>query len=160
MNEKASTPYTDELLGYQVGRLKGLIEEIVHCCQTRTAYLSQRFDLPQAELRCLMLFHDEKYLTVKGIAKKLEVAKSRVTKIVEGLTRRSLVESIDDPQDARIRLISLTPSGKAKYEEMDRVTTDLHRKILLELSAEERRSTLVSLESLRVSMEIVKKELV
>jgi DNA-binding MarR family transcriptional regulator len=160
MNDNISETLNDELLSYQVGRFQGLIEEIVHCCQVRTAYLSAKFDLPQAELRCLMLFKDEKYLTVKGIAKKLDVAKSRVTKIIEGLMRKKLVESIDDPQDGRIKLISLTPAGKAACETIGSFNTGIHKKLVLELGPEDRKVVLSSLESLRTSMEAIKKQLV
>jgi DNA-binding MarR family transcriptional regulator len=159
MNDETHRTTNDRLLGYQVHRFRDLMEEIVQCCQMRTAYLSDKFDLPQAELRCLLLFQDEKYLTVKGIAKKLDVAKSRVTKIIEGLLQKNLVESISDPQDARIKLISLTASGKAKCEEIGLLIMDLHRRLLLELGLNDRKAALASLELLRTSMETIKKEL-
>ena len=71
-----------ELIGYQTSRLQDLINEIVQCCEDKRLYESQRFGVPYAELKCLMLFDGERYLTVKGIAQKLDVAKSRVTKLI------------------------------------------------------------------------------
>jgi len=136
------------------------MEETVHCCQTRTSFLSTKFDLPQAELRCLMLFRGERYLTVKGIAQKLDVAKSRVTKILEGLLEKKLAESIDDPKDARIKLISLTPTGQKKSEQIAAFIEDLHRRLLLELDPEQRKAILTALETLRAGMEAIKKQLV
>jgi len=136
------------------------MEETLQCCQTRMLYLSRKFDIPQSELRCLMLFRGERYLTVKGISQKLDVAKSRVTKIMDGLIQKKLVERIDDPRDARIKLISLTPAGHRKCEEISSYTANLHQKILLELGAEERKTVLSSLELLRSSMEAIKKQLV
>lgn len=158
MNEQTYTQ-TDELLNYQIRRFQDLMEETVQCCQARTLFLSSKFDLPQAELRCLMLFRGERYLTVKGIAQKLDVAKSRVTKIMEGLLQKKLVESIDDPKDARIRLLSLTQAGEKKSEEISGFISSLHRQILLELDTEQRKTILSSLEILRSSMESVKKRL-
>ena len=60
----------------------------------------------------------ERYLTVKTISQKLDVAKSRVTKIIEGLMRRKLVERIEDPRDGRVKLITLTSEGHKKSKEI------------------------------------------
>jgi len=159
MNDSAAIQI-DELFRYQIRRFQELMEETLHCCQTRTQYLSQKFDIPQAELRCLMLFRGERYLTVKGIAQKLDVAKSRVTKIIEGLLSKKLVEAIDDPKDGRVKLISLTPFGARKSEEIAAFNAGLHEKLLLELGPEDRKIVLSSLEMLRSSMEAIKKQLI
>ena len=157
MNKKSSKT-KQELLGYQTLRLHELISEVVKCCDDRKLYQSQKFGLPFAGLKCLMLFRGQRYLTVKGIAERLEVAKSRVTKIVNGLNKKGLVEQIDDPKDGRIRLISLTPEGQKIAEEVESFQTELHRQILLKLSPEERRNVLSYLEMLRAAMEAVKEE--
>lgn len=158
MNEM-SIETNHELLKYQTQRFQDLMEETLQCCQTRTAYLSRKFDIPQAELRCLMLFLGERYLTVKSIAQKLDVAKSRVTKIIDGLIKKKLVERIEDPRDGRVKLITLTPEGQRKSKEIGILITDLHQMIMLELLPEERKGVLSSLEMLRASMEAIKKQL-
>ena len=149
----------DVLLSYQTQRLQDLIEEILHCCKERTSHLSKKFDIPEAELRCLMLFGEERYLTAKGISQKLDVAKSRVTKIINGLLHKNLVESIDDPKDARIKLIGLTPQGQRKSKELSAIMTDLHQRLLLEFEPEQRKMVISCLEVLRSSMEAVKNQL-
>jgi len=158
MNQLA-TKVNEELLGYQVQRLQGLIAEIVKCCEDRKIFETGKFGIPYAELRCLLLFEGERYLTVKGIAQKLEVAKSRVTKIVNGLMKRGLVRQIDDPHDARIKLISVTPAGKEKYQEIAAFQRELHSHILLHLDADERKGVFTYLELLRAAMEAVKEQL-
>lgn len=150
----------DELLRYQAGRIQDLVEETNECCRMRTSYLSRKFAIPQAELRCLLLFPGERYLTVKSIAEKLDVAKSRVTKIVGGLTQKKLVQSIDDPRDARIRLIALTPAGRRKSAEIGALIAELHHKLLLEMEPEQRKTVISSLELLRTSMEAIKSQLI
>jgi DNA-binding MarR family transcriptional regulator len=159
MNEMANR-INEELLTYQTQRLQDLITQMLHCCEDRKLYQSQRFNLPHAELKCLMLFNGERYLTVKGVAQKLEVAKSRVTKIVDGLIRKRLVEQTNDPKDARIRLINLTAAGQTKYAEIDAFQKEIHRKILLQMAPEERKNALSYLELFRSAMEAVKQELV
>ena len=159
MNNRESDS-TDVLLEYQSQKLQDLIEEVVRCCKERTLFLSKKFDIPEAELRCLMLFGEERYLTAKGISQKLDVAKSRVTKIINGLVQKRLVESIDDPKDARIKLIGLTSKGHKKSRQLGDITKDLHQKLLLEFEPEQRKMVISCLEILRTSMEAVKNQMV
>lgn len=150
----------EELLEYQTQRLQGLIREMIECCDDRKLYESKRFHLPYAELTCLMLFQGERYLTVKGIAQRLDVAKSRVTKLIQGLLDKGLVERVDDPKDARIKLISLSRKGHRMSGEIEEFQRDIHRQILLEMEPAQRKNVLAYLESLRSAMEAVKKRLV
>jgi len=150
----------EELLDYQTTTLQDLIKEIVKCCEGRKLYESHKFGLPYAELNCLMQFNGERYLTVNGISQKLDVAKSRVTKIVNGLVEKGMAEQINDPKDARIKLISLTPNGKRKTEEVTSFLKDIHQKILMQLEDEERKNVLSYLQLLRSAMEAVKVQMV
>ena len=149
----------EELLGYQTHRLQILISEMLQCCEDRKIYESQKIGLPYAEVKCLMLFEGERYLTVKGMAQRLDVAKSRVTKITNGLIEKGLAERIDDPNDARVKLISLTSVGEKKSSEINTFHKNIHREILLQLNVEERKQVLTHVELLRSSMEAVKEQL-
>ena len=159
MNNKVKNP-SQKVTIFQSGRLKELIEEIIHCCQERVFFQSQKFNLTPAELRCILLFNNEKYLTVKGMAQKLEVAKSRVTKIMEGLLKKKLIQCINDPGDARVKLFSPTPAGQKKYEELNDFIKEIHHHLLTNLKPDDRKGVLSSLELLRSSMEVVKERLV
>jgi len=159
MNEYI-TNATDELLTYQTQSLQNLIGEMLQCCEDRKLYQTQKFELPYSELKCLMLFDGERYLTVKGIAQRLDVAKSRVTKIIDGLITRGLTERMEDPNDGRIKLISLTPKGEEKSKEIDAFQREIHQKILLHLEGDERKAVLSNLGLLRSAMEAVKEQLV
>ena len=150
----------EDLLTYQSHRLQELIAEMLKCCEDRKVYESGKFALPHAELKCLLLFDGQRYLTVTDIAQKLEVAKSRVTKIVNGLKEKQLVAEIDDPKDARIKLISLTPTGHTRFNEIAAFQRDLYRTLLLQIDTDERNHVLSNLELLRSAMEAVKEDLV
>ena len=159
MNKKE--PKTNkEFFAYQTLRLQDLITEMVKCCEDRKLYESQKFGLPYSELKVLTLFNGERYLTVKGIAQRLDVAKSRVTKLTDSLIKRRLVERIDDPKDARIKLISLTQAGRKEAEKIDAFHREIHGKILLQMGADERRNLLSNLDLLRSAMEAVKAQFV
>ena len=159
MNEN-EPKINEELIDYQTLRLQTLISEMLQCCEDRKIYESQKLGLPHAEVKCLMLFNGERYLTVKGIAQRLDVTKSRVTKITNGLVDKGLANRIDDPNDARVKLISLTSIGGKKSAEITEFHRNIHREILLQLSLEERKQVLSRMELLRSSMEAVKEQLI
>ena len=140
MNEKTFA-INEDFLTYQAHRLQELIAEMLKCCEDRKVYESGKFALPYAELKCLLLFDGQRYLTVTDIAQKLEVAKSRVTKLVNGLKEKQLVAEIDDPKDARIKLISLTPAGHTRFNEIAAFQRDLYRTLLLQIDTDERNHT-------------------
>ena len=155
MNEMAQQR-GDVFLGNQTLRLRNLITEMNNCCEDRHLIEKRKFSLPIAEMKCIVLFKEEKYLTVKGISMKLEVAKSRVTKLIDNLSRKGLVNKINDPDDGRIRLISLSPKGKVLVEEIQDFQEQLYEEILILFDEQERTNILSNLETLRSAMEVVK----
>jgi DNA-binding MarR family transcriptional regulator len=157
MNKKSQKP--NDLFNYQTHRLQNLITEMIECCQDRHVYEHQKFGVPYAELKCLLLFNGERYLTVKGIAEKLEVAKSRVTKIINGLIEKKLVKRFEDHHDKRVKLICLTPEGGEKCEQVRNFQRQIHQDILKQFDSEKRKQLFVYLESLRSAMESVKQTL-
>ncbi|MGD8521847.1 MAG: MarR family transcriptional regulator [Desulfobacterales bacterium] len=133
-----------------------LIAKLFQCCQERMQYQCERFELPDAELRCLVLFGQERYLTAKGIAQKMNVVKSRVSKIVDGLIRKKLIQRIKDPEDSRISLLSLSPEGQKKLNEINGFLENVHHQVLSQMAPDQRMAMLTNLDILKASMEAVK----
>ena len=123
-------------------------------------YQSEKFGLPDAELRCLMLFEGERYLTAKGIAGRLSVVKSRVTKVIEGLVKRDLVQKVKDPEDSRITLLSLTSRGQNKLAEIQEFNDWIHKEVLMAMEPEQRKIMLTNLDILKASMESTRGHLI
>ena len=145
---------------YQLEHFQELIAKLFQCCQERMQYQCERFHLPDAELRCLGLFGKERYLTAKGIALKMNVVKSRVSKIIDGLIKKNLIQRIKDPEDSRISLLSLTPDGNKKLNEINWFLDDLHSQVLSQMAQDQRQAMLTNLEILKASMEAVKEMMV
>ena len=145
---------------YQVVQFQELIGRLFQCCQERMQYQCERFGLPDAELRCLMLFGEERYLTAKGIALKMNVVKSRVSKIIEGLLKKKLIQRIKDPEDSRISLLSLTSKGDEKLNDINDFLNDVHQQVLLQIAPDQRKTVLTNLDILKASMEAVKEMMV
>lgn len=158
MND-VNTAIDIRVLEYQANKLQELISELHNCCKERYTSEAKTFNVPQAELRCLMLFEGHKYLTGIEIAGLLEVAKSRATVIVENLDRKGLVQRSRDPNDARVKLISLTPVGQRKVREIEEFMFSLHQQLLGHIDPSQRTGVINALETLRSSMEAVKTHL-
>ena len=149
-----------EISGYQIQQFQALVTKLFQCCQERSQYQCERFQLPDAELRCLILFGEERYLTSKGIAYKMNVVKSRVTKIVNGLVKKKLVQRIPDPGDSRITLLSLTADGQEKLNKINEFYNFVNHQVLLQMEPEQRKAMLTNLDILKASMESVKEMMV
>jgi len=159
MNNIANTRQVD-ISNYQLKQFQELISKLFQCCQERMQYQSEKFDLPDAEIRCLQLFGEERYLTAKGIAYKMNVVKSRVSKIIDGLIKKQLIQRIKDPEDSRISLLSLTPKGQNKLKDINVFLEDIHHQVLLQMAPDQRKAVLTNLDLLKASMESIKEMLV
>jgi len=154
MNYTDATP-ADSVTEFQVKQFHGLITKLYQCCQERMQYQSERFRLPDAELRCLMLFGEERYLTATGIGRKLNVVKSRVSKIIDGLISKKLIHRIKDPEDSRVSLLSLTAKGQKKIDDINAFLVQVHQGVLHQMAPDQRKALLTNLELLKASMESI-----
>ncbi len=144
---------TINITEYQLNEFQTLINILFQCCQDRLQFQSKRFELPDAELRCLMLFKNERYLTSKNISLTMNVSKSRMTKIIAGLLDKELIKRIKDPEDSRVSLISLTSYGKEKLSEIKAFQDELHQVVLSQVDDDERKKLLTTLDLLKACME-------
>jgi len=149
-----------EVSKIQLQQFHFLVAKLFQCCQERIQYQCERFELPDAEFRCLILFDEERYLTPKGIAHKMNVGKSRVTKLTNGLVKKEMVQRIPDPEDSRITLLSLTTKGQKKLNEIKGFHDFIDHQVLLQMAPEQRKNLLTNLDLLKTSMEAVKEIMV
>lgn len=71
-----------------IDKFRSIIEELNRKCHERVR-ACELFGVNEAELRCLRLFEVQRYLTSTTLAAGLGVAKSRVTRIIDGLRARA-----------------------------------------------------------------------
>ena len=64
-----------------------------------------------------------------------------------------------DPNDARVKLINLTPRGQRKVREIEEFLFSLHQQLLDQIDPGQRPAVINALETLRSSMEAVKAQL-
>lgn len=146
----------DSVTSSQLAQFQQLMTSMIQCCNERSRYQSERFDLTEAEFRCLLLFGRERYLTPGGMAQAMNVVKSRITRIVRGLRDKGLVQQTPAPDDSRVSLLSLTPKGRRRLETIESYLQDTHTAVLEHLNPRQRHELIASLGALKVSMETVK----
>ena len=84
-------------------KLFALLKEISLCCQDREVIQAKTFGLTPAEARCLIVLKLNDIRTTADLAEKLFVAKSRITRILDGMVKKGLVtrsEGLEDRRDA------------------------------------------------------------
>jgi DNA-binding MarR family transcriptional regulator len=148
-----------EIPACQLKRLQELINDVQRCCEDKKLYESRIFGIPYSEIRILTLFENHRYLTVKGVSDILDVAKSRVTKLVNSMHEKGLICRTDDPSDARVKLLSLTKKGKKISEEVGVFQGEIQAEILSRLEPEDRSRVITGLELLRSAMQETKERL-
>jgi len=137
----------------QLRQFQAFIIKLLQWCHERSQFQCVKFDLPDAELRCLMLFDGERNLTPKNISGRMNVVKSRVTKVIEGLAKKDFIKKIKDPDDARIVRLSPTSRGLDKIAEIKRFNDNIHEEVLLGMNPEQRKIMLTNLTILQTSLE-------
>lgn len=65
----------------------------------------------------LVLLRDADAIAMSDLIGALGIEKSTLTRRIDSAGRLGLVERIPDPQDARARLVALTPEGRRRLEE-------------------------------------------
>ena len=90
----------------------------------------------------------------------MNVVKSRVSKIIDGLIKKNLVQRIKDPEDSRIILLSLTSQGQKKINEINIFLKNIHGQVLSQMAQDQRQTMLTNLDILKASMEAAKEMMV
>lgn len=119
---------------------------------------SERFGLPPAELRALVLLGTCRYQTAKELAQAMGVVKSRITAVVNGLEKRGIVRRVKDPADSRVVLVSLTPEGRHLHSQLDTFMDDLFRRVIEHIEPDRRDAVFAVLDTLAAGMEAIKEE--
>jgi DNA-binding MarR family transcriptional regulator len=159
MNEYTTQKPDTRLIEYQSNKLQQLISDVHNCCKDRIYLEAKMFNLPASELKCLMLFDGRKYLTGVEIASQLEVAKSRATVILDSLARKGFIQRMPDPNDARVKLVSLTPAGYKKIKEIEDFIFHLYHQLLSQIEATQRPGIIAALEVLTSTMKSMKAQM-
>jgi DNA-binding MarR family transcriptional regulator len=102
-------------------------------------HVEANFGLNLAEFRILNTLADLDSTSIRDIAADASLDKAQVTRAVADLTSRGLVVQVVDGRDRRLRVVTLTPAGRALIESTLPFVTARQRRLEQRLTVAERR---------------------
>lgn len=101
---------------------------------------SDRFELSIPEWRAMAVLGGTSGLSAREVAERTAMDKVQVSRAIESLMRAGRVQREADASDGRIMRLSLTPKGRAIYEEVVPLALHLEEIFLSALTPQERRT--------------------
>ncbi|MFD2438170.1 MarR family winged helix-turn-helix transcriptional regulator [Modicisalibacter luteus] len=127
------------LEGFLPYRLSNIAERI---SQALSLIYAEQFDLTIAQWRILAWLQQERTLSAKRICELTAMDKARVSRAVNQLVERNLIQRQRDDEDQRTLWLSLAPSGRDLLKEVVPRALDWEADIVATLSATEYRDLL------------------
>lgn len=121
-------------LPFRLNRLAAEISE-----QLATLYAA-RFGIDIPQWRVLATLSMGEGWTAKAIVASTRTHKSTISRAVEALTRRGLIEAIQSPDDKRAFQLRLTGPGRKLFRQLEPLVLDYERQLLARLSDGEGRA--------------------
>ena len=139
---------------YQTAKsLANLTFNLLIRCQVKEEWLATQRGLFQAEFKCLRIFGSDKSLTCKEIANRMNLSRSRITRVIDGLVKKGYVSRELDPTDRRNMKVTLSRRGKILATKLDREFTDIHFEILQGIDVSKHKSLINTLEHVLTATE-------
>ena len=99
---------------------------------------SSNSDISAVQLATLALLSGEEALTIKRVAEVLGRSVSATSRLLDQLVTRGLVNRSEDTQDRRTKRVSLSESGQAFVQTIERKRVEAQIAVMAYLSSEER----------------------
>jgi DNA-binding MarR family transcriptional regulator len=122
----------DEFLPYRLNVCSSLVT------QALSRIYAERYRMGVAEWRVLVTLGEFGLMTAKAIGTHSHMHKTKVSRAVAQLERRKLVSRRANRADLREAFLSLTPSGRAIYNELAPAALDFVRQLLETVDPAER----------------------
>ncbi len=134
-------------------RLADLTFTLLANCQEKENRLAEQYGLTQAEFRCLRLFGAEECLNNKHIAERMKLSPSRLTRIIDGLVKKSYIVREIDFNDRRNMRVSLSDRGKLLVKKLNQAYIDIHSEILQDIDDEQHKPLINAMTNLLSALE-------
>ena len=123
----------DRFLPYRLSVLSNRVSSAI------ARQYSERFGLTIPEWRVMAVLGGTPDLSARDVAERTAMDKVQVSRAVESLMRARRVARVADREDGRITRLSLTPKGRAIYDDVVPLALHLEDVFLSALKPEERR---------------------
>jgi DNA-binding MarR family transcriptional regulator len=114
----------EEFLPYRLNVLANLVSQALYRIS------SSRYEIGIAEWRVIATLGQYGVMTGKAVGDHTQMHKTKVSRAVAVLTQREWIAREANPSDLRESFLSLTPAGRAVYEELAPVAQNFARELL------------------------------
>ena len=97
----------------------------------------KKYGLKNADLRIIGHLSSDVPLTVREISRQSKIDKAWISRSVEGLVKREIVQRETHPSDSRVALLSLTEAGKELAETIRQLAYERQQRLLKGMPQEE-----------------------
>jgi MarR family transcriptional regulator, organic hydroperoxide resistance regulator len=132
----------------RANNLADLTFEMFELCNYKLEKMARSLNLNISEYKTLQCFKNEVLLSAGELAKRLDLSNSRLTKIIDGLVDKELVDRGLSVKDRRVMEIILTNKGKKVIEKLKHEYTSTHVKIVKNLPEDSIDSVLFAMKKL------------
>ena len=122
-------------------------------CHEKESRHASKYRLSVVEFRCIRILHSKKKLTVNQLAQEMCLTSSRVTRIIDGLVAKKLVNRVSGENDRRVYNLSLTSKGEKLANESIQDHIKIHEEIIHHIPEEYHQSMLEMLKKLNEAVE-------
>lgn len=111
-------------------------------CHEMAIRQAAKYGVSIGEFRCLRILFQKKALTVNQMAQEMSITSSYVTRIVDGLVAKKLVQRVKDRNDGRVHKLSVTPKGEKLANELTHEHIKIHEQIIKQIPEEAHQLTI------------------
>ena len=122
----------------QARELHQVVTELVKRYQFRDRQEICCHGISVSQCYTLAALNEAGELTMGELAQKMQLTVSTMTRVVDQLVDKTLVERCIDPKDRRVCCVELTPQGSELLENIHGEILEIEKEVLKELKVEER----------------------
>jgi DNA-binding MarR family transcriptional regulator len=114
----------------RANKLADLTFEMFELCTFKLEKIAKSLDLSISEFKTLQSFGDDVLITPGELAKRMDLSNSRLTKIIDNLVEKDIVDRGLSLKDRRVMEVMLTEKGKILVEKLKHKYTTSHLEIV------------------------------
>jgi DNA-binding MarR family transcriptional regulator len=144
---------TANIIPAEATQLADLTFKLLANCQEKEARLAEQYGLTQAEFRCLRLFGSHHSSNNKQIAERMNLSPSRLTRIIDGLVKKSYMTREIDSDDRRNMKVTLSMQGTEIVQRLNNAYIGIHQEILDEIEGTQHKPLITAMTHLLSALE-------
>jgi DNA-binding MarR family transcriptional regulator len=118
--------------------------------ENRLARLLRQYELTPSQYNALRILRGEgKPMPCLEVADRMIQVAPAITRVIEQLLQRSLINKTQSDEDRRVFLVALTATGKTLLQKLDKPVLSLHEALLGKVARQDLKELIRILQSLR-----------